>query len=956
MPEGISDKERFVILEAWKYSDFLCRNYILSGLQDDLYNVYSGTKTSKELWGALERNIKQRMRELRNSLLHGLIVNDAFQVAAIVEKLPPLWKDFKNYLKHKRKEMTVEDFIVRLRIEEDNKAADRRSKRNSTINGAHIVEDDQNNSKKRKKAEQGSNQPKKKFKGKRFNCGKIGHKSMDCHAPKKGKKKYQANMIESNKECDDLCVMFSECNLVGDPREWWMDSGATRHVCANKELFSSFAPAQVEEIIYMANSVTAKVEGTGKVCLKMTSGKVLTPNNVLYIPKLRRNLISVSLLDKNGFKYVTISEKIVINKGEMYVGKDYLTEGLYKMNVMTIEINKSLNSSYFLESYDLWNEHLGHVNYETLRKLINLEVLPNFECNKSKCQTCVESKYTKHPYKSIERNSNPLDLVYTVICDMKSTPSRGGKKYLITFIDDCTRYCYVYLLNSKDKAIDAFRQYKTEVENQLDKKIEMISDRSGEYESLFAEICVENEIVHQTTAPYSPQSNGIAESKNQTLKEMMNVLLISSSLTQNLWGKAILTANRILNRVPHSKTQSIPYEKWKGRKPNLKYFKVWGCLAKVQIPMPKRVKIGPKIVDCVFIGYAKSSKACQFLVHKFEHPDINENTEDETDDTIGNFKARLVVKGFKQKESLDYFDTYSPVTRITSIQMLIALAAVYDLQIHQMDVKTAFLNRELEEEIYMEHLDGFMFQERKTSRDISDITATKRMLESKFDMKDLGVLDVILGIRIHRTLQGLALSQSHYIEKVLDRFKYMKFVAPVCIHCDSQAAIGRAEIMMYNGKSHHIRQRHNTVRELLSSGIITVDYVKSKDNVSDSLLKGLSREGVERTSKGMGLRPRTSQHGDRVRNDTIWETVGVASVEDKIRELRLRWFGHVMTRGTDTPVRRCERLAVGGFIQGRGRPKKYCRKVIGDDMKQLQLTENITLYRKVQRTRIRLEG
>ncbi|PHT57191.1 hypothetical protein CQW23_05677 [Capsicum baccatum] len=67
--------------------------------------------------------------------------------------------------------------------------------------------------------------------------------------------------------------------------------------------------------------------------------------------------------------------------------------------------------------------------------------------------------------------------------------------------------------------------------------------------------------------------------------------------------------------------------------------------------------------------------------------------------------------------------------------------------------------------------------------------------------------------------------------------------------------------MMYNGKSRHIRQRHNTVRELLSSGIITVDYVKSKDNMLDPLTKGLSREGVERISKRMGFRPRTSQHG-----------------------------------------------------------------------------------------------
>lgn len=203
--------------------------------------------------------------------------------------------------------MAVEDLIVRLRIEEDNKAAERRSKGNSKINGAHIVKDDQNNSKKRKKVEQGSHQSKKKFKEKCFNCGKVGQKFMNCRAPKKGKKNDQANMIESNKECDDLCAMFSECNLARNPREWWMDSGATRHVCANNELFSSFAQAQVEEMIYMANSATAKVEGTGKICLKMTSRKVLTLNNVLYVPELRRNLISVSLLDNNGFECVTVS-------------------------------------------------------------------------------------------------------------------------------------------------------------------------------------------------------------------------------------------------------------------------------------------------------------------------------------------------------------------------------------------------------------------------------------------------------------------------------------------------------------------------------------------------------------------------------------------------------------------------------------------------------------------------
>jgi hypothetical protein len=88
------------------------------------------------------------------------------------------------------------------------------------------------------------------------------------------------------------------------------------------------------------------------------------------------------------------------------------------------------------------------------------------------------------------------------------------------------------------------------------------------------------------------------------------------------------------------------------------------------------------------------------------------------DSTVDKFKARLVVKGFTQKNGEDYFDTYSPVARMTTIHMLVALAACHVLLIHQMDVKTAFLNGELDEEIYMNQLDGFVppGQENKVCR------------------------------------------------------------------------------------------------------------------------------------------------------------------------------------------------------------------------------------------------
>ena len=148
----------------------------------------------------------------------------------------------------------------------------------------------------------------------------------------------------------------------------------------------------------------------------------------------------------------------------------------------------------------------------------------------------------------------------------------------------------VYLLRNKDEARDAFIKYKNEVENQLNKKIERLrTDRGGEYESnLFNSFCEDHRIIHETTPPYSPESNGIAERKNRTLKEMMNAMLVSSGTPLNLWGEAILSACHIQNRIPYKKTGKTPYELWKGYAPNIAYLKVWGCLAKVLLPEPKK--------------------------------------------------------------------------------------------------------------------------------------------------------------------------------------------------------------------------------------------------------------------------------------------------------------------------------------------------------------------------------
>ncbi|KAL0423271.1 UNVERIFIED_CONTAM: Retrovirus-related Pol polyprotein from transposon TNT 1-94 [Sesamum radiatum] len=160
------------------------------------------------------------------------------------------------------------------------------------------------------------------------------------------------------------------------------------------------------------------------------------------------------------------------------------------------------------------------------------------------------------------------------------------------------------------------------------------------------------------------------------------------------------------------------------------------------------------------------------------------------DESIDKFKARLVAKGFKEKEGIDYFDTYSPVARLTTIRVLIALASVYNLSIHQMDVKTAFLYGELEEEIYMDQPEGFVAHgnERKVCKLVKSLYGLKQApkqwhekfdqtilafgFTNKFEMKDMDEADVILGIKLIRSIDGIAISQSHYVEKKLEKFGY----------------------------------------------------------------------------------------------------------------------------------------------------------------------------------------
>jgi transposase InsO family protein len=111
-------------------------------------------------------------------------------------------------------------------------------------------------------------------------------------------------------------------------------------------------------------------------------------------------------------------------------------------------------------------------------------------------------------------------------------------------IDDVTRFCYVYLLQTKDEALDYFKIYKDEVENQLERKIKRLrSDCSGKYFSkIFDEFCEEHGVIHERTPPYSPESKGVAKRKNRTLTNLVNATLDTVGLSKAWWGEALLTS------------------------------------------------------------------------------------------------------------------------------------------------------------------------------------------------------------------------------------------------------------------------------------------------------------------------------------------------------------------------------------------------------------------------------
>nr|GEZ72399.1 zinc finger, CCHC-type [Tanacetum cinerariifolium] len=375
---------------------------------------------------------------------------EAIQVPCIIDKLPPFWKDFKNTVKHLKKELTLVELGSHLRIKESLRMQDNDKPKGNNVAGPLVVNMvDHNNSSrntnnrgKRKHHDNKAN-PNKKSKVTCWKCGKPGHMKKDYKGVNVGNKANgsrtkglvdgSSNSLKGqnifNKSLQVYYVTYvSEAYFVhDDDATWWVDSGATVHACKDRCWFKTYESLNDESILYMGNESTALMHRRGYVDLKFSSGKIVSLLNVLHVPNIRKNLVFSNVFNNNGYKQVIKSNKFVLPKHGVFIGFSYLSNHIFKLNIVNDNIDTTFMSTSKLNDLILWHARLGHVHFKRMQVMSKDGLILAFDMDTGKL---------------------------------------GNKKYFVTFTDDALRFCYVYLLHTKDEALDKFKVFQTKVELQ----------------------------------------------------------------------------------------------------------------------------------------------------------------------------------------------------------------------------------------------------------------------------------------------------------------------------------------------------------------------------------------------------------------------------------------------------------------------------------------------------------
>ncbi|KAL0641351.1 hypothetical protein Bca4012_102606 [Brassica carinata] len=382
-----------------------------------------------------------------------------------------------------------------------------------------------------------------------------------------------------------------------------VDSGASHHMISDTNLIKDIEPTSGHVMI--ANGDKIPIRGIGNL-------KLFDKNTrAFYMPEFTSNLLSVKkcttdlncnvIFSPNDVKFQDIESSHVIGKG-ITKGELYLLEELDPVS----NYNCSFTTASSINKNALWHARLGHPHGRALNLM-----LPGVLFENKDCEACILGKHCKTVFpNSTSVYDKCFDLIHS---DVWTAPciSRDNHKYFVTFIDEKSKYTWLTLIPSKDRVIDAFKNFQAHVTNHYNAKIKILrSDNGGEYTSYAFKSHLEHHgILHQTSCPYTPQQNGVAERKNRHLMEVARSMMFQANVPKRFWSDAVATACYLINRIPTKVLKDqAPFEVLNKHKPSVDYLRVFGCLCFVLVPGELRNKLEARSTKAMFIGYSTTQK------------------------------------------------------------------------------------------------------------------------------------------------------------------------------------------------------------------------------------------------------------------------------------------------------------------------------------------------------------
>ena len=399
-----------------------------------------------------------------------------------------------------------------------------------------------------------------------------------------------------------------------NPGNWILDSGATHHLTTDLNNLALHQPYAGGEEVTIADGSGLPISHTGSTSLT-TNSRNFNLNDVLYVPNLHKNLISVyRLCNTNNvsveffpahFQVKDLSTGVRLLQGKT---KDELYEWpVSPQNTISLFASPTPKTS--LAS---WHSRLGHPSLSVLQSLVSQFSLPLLSTSEKEnhCSHCLINKSHKLPFHSNTITSKkPLQYIYT---DVWSSPvlSVDQFKYYLVFVDHYTRYTWLYPLKQKSQVQDVFTRFKPLVENRFGTKIQnLYSDNGGEFIALRNFLSVHG-ITHLTSPPHTPEHNGVAERKHRHIVETGLALLHQASMPTSYWTYAFATAVYLINRLPSPVIGNVsPYLKLFQTPPNYNKLRVFGSLCYPWLRPYTKHKLESRSLPCIFLGYSLTQSA-----------------------------------------------------------------------------------------------------------------------------------------------------------------------------------------------------------------------------------------------------------------------------------------------------------------------------------------------------------